>query len=333
MLRPLSLAISLAGVLSLARVAGAAPNIASVSPRGLQIGQPTTIVITGSDLPADAHVLIAGKIAGQTLKPGAKPDRVEIEVTLDAAISPGLYPIRVAGSGGVSNPVVVGVDRLPQVAFEPEPKTLPVALHGNVGAAQVLKLTLGGKKGQRLVLDVEAQRLGAGLKPVLRLYDARGTQIAWSPPRITLGGDARVEAVLPADAQYTVELHDQLYRPAGPGYFRLKLGDLHYADLALPLGATAGSKQAVRFASSNLADVVELDLTANPAPGETASPLPAADRFTGAAPRVAVTDFAELVEAAAAGGRLQELPQGPVAISGVLAAVYGAEKCDRNVRP
>src|SRR5262245_57223923 len=332
MLRPLAFVI-LVSSFALAGPASAAPNIASVSPRGLQIGQPTTLVITGSDLPADARILIAGKIAGQTLKSGAKGDRVEIEVTLDSATSPGLYPIRVAGSGGISNPIVVGVDRLPQVAFEAEPKTLPVALHGNVGAAQVLKMTLAGTKGQRLVLDLEAQRLGAGLKPVLRLYDPRGTQIAWSPPRACLGGDARVETVLPADAQYTVELHDQLYRPAGPGYFRLKIGDLQFADLALPLGATTGSKQAVRFASSNVADVVELDLTANPAPGETASPLPAADRFTGAAPRVAVTDFAELVEAAAAGGRLQELPQGPVAISGVLAAVYGAEKCDRNVRP
>ncbi|HZN33081.1 MAG TPA: hypothetical protein VFB80_04650 [Pirellulaceae bacterium] len=332
MLRPLALTI-LVSAYALAGPASAAPNIASASPRGLQIGQPTTLLITGSDLPADARVLIAGKIAGQTIKPGAKSDRVEIEVTLDPATSPGLYPIRVAGSGGISNPIVIGVDRLPQVAFETEPKTLPIALHGAVGAAQVLKMTLAGKKGQRLVLDVEAQRLGAGLKPVLRLYDARGTQIAWSPPRAIIGGDARVEALLAADAQYTVELHDQLYRPAGPGYFRLKIGDLQFADLALPLGATTGSKQAVRFASSNIPDVVELDLTANPAPGETASLLPAAERYSGAAPRIAVSDFPELVENPAAGGQLQELPAAPVAISGLLSAANEEDRFLLNVTP
>src|SRR5262245_20181125 len=290
MLRPLAFVI-LVSSFALAGPASAAPNIASVSPRGLQIGQPTTLVITGSDLPADARILIAGKIAGQTLKSGAKGDRVEIEVTLDSATSPGLYPIRVAGSGGISNPIVVGVDRLPQVAFEAEPKTLPVALHGNVGAAQVLKLTLAGKKGQRLVLDLEAQRLGSGLKPVLRLNDARGTQIAWSPPRVSIGGDARIDTVLPADAQYTIELHDELFRPTGPGYFRLKCGDLNYADLAFPLAATAGSKQAVAFASTSLRSAAELDATGANVPGETAAPLPDDERFTGAAPRVAISEF------------------------------------------
>jgi hypothetical protein len=320
-------------IISLASPALAAPTITNVSPRGLQIGQPTTLVISGSDLPADAQLIVAAKIASQTIKPGAKPDRLELDVTLDPATPPGLYPIRIAGAGGISGPLVVGVDRLPQVAFSASLDKLPVALHGTVGAGQVLKLTLAGKKDQRVVLDVEAQRLGSGLKPVVRLYDPRGTQIAWSPPRVSIGSDARIDAVLPADAQYVIELHDELYRPTGPGYFRLKVGDLNYADLALPLGATAGSKQAINFTSASLRATTELDATGAGAPGETAAPLPADERFTGAAPRVAISEFPELVEMPSAGGPVQELPQVPVGVSGVLSAAGEEDKYLLPVKP
>ena len=112
---------------------------------------------------------------------------------------------------------MLGVDRLPERAFDSSLGELPAAFSGTVGGAQVLSAKLPGKKGQRFIIDVEAQRLGSGLKPVLRLNDARGTQIAWSPPRAIIGGDARIETTLTADAEYSLELHDELYRPAGPG--------------------------------------------------------------------------------------------------------------------
>ena len=327
MLLALSCAFLLAG-----RSASAAPTIASVSPRGLQIGKPTTLVITGTEL-SDVRLLLPAPVASQSLRPGGKADRIEIEVTLAESAAPGLVPLRVAGAGGVSNPVVVGIDRLPQLPFTSTPGPLPVALHGTVNSGQVLQLTLEGKKGQRLVIDAEAQRLGSGLRPVVRLYDARGTQISWSPPRGTLGGDARALAVLPADGQYAIELHDQVYRPSGPGYFRLKLGDLQYADLAMPLGATLGSKQPLQFAAANVPSGAELDLTAVEVPGETAAALPSAERFTGAAPRVASSDFPELVETPAAGGQLQELPAAPAAVSGVLAAAGEEDRYILNVKP
>ena len=293
----------------------AAPAISNVAPRGLRIGQPTTLVISGSGLGADAKVVAPVAIAAQTVK-SAAADRLEVEITLAADVPPGIYPLRVAAASGISSPVLVGIDKLPQVAFAATVSELPVAMHGAVGGAQVLQLKLAGKQNQRLVLDVESQRLGAGLKPVIRLYDPRGKQIAWSPPHAAIGGDARIDTVLPADAEYTVELHDQLYRPAGPGFFRLKMGDLQYADLAVPLGGSAGSKQAIRFASSNITATIETDLTAQTLPGETVAALPPSDAFTGAAPRLALSDFAELTEAPkAADGQLQVLPLAPAAVS------------------
>jgi hypothetical protein len=311
----------------LAAATHAAPNLASVAPRGLQIGQPTTLVITGSDLPTDAQLLLDAKIVNQSIKPGSKPDRLEIEVTLDPETLPGLYPIRLAGAGGISGPMLIGVDRLPQPAFASSIKSLPVALSGTVGGAQVLTAKLTGKKEQRLVVDVEAQRIGSGLKPVVRLYDPRGKQIAWSPPRTVIGSDARIETLLPEEGDYTIELHDELFRPAGPGFFRMKVGELQFADLAMPLGVTAGTRQTVHLASGSLEASAEVNATGITVSGETIVPPPSTEAFTGAAPRIAVSDFPELIETASnADGKLQELPAAPVGVSGVLAAAGEEDK-------
>jgi hypothetical protein len=326
--------LALLALVPFAPAAFAAPQIASISPRGLTIGQPTTIVITGSDLAAQPQLLLPGGIAQQVVKGEAKPDRVEIEVTLAESASPGLMPLRVATATGISPAVVVGIDRLPQQTFSSEIPALPVALSGTVGGGQVLKTGFSGKAGQRLVLDVEAQRLGGGLKPVVRLYGLRGKQLAWSPPQVEIGGDARCEITLPADAEYTIELHDQLYRPAGPGFFRLKVGDLTTADFALPLAVAAGSKQTLHFPGSSVAGnpaaaSAEHDATAVSVPGETIAALPAAENLTGAAPRLAISTHPELVEAAPAEGAAaapQELSAAPVGISGVLSAASQEDK-------
>jgi hypothetical protein len=311
----------------------AAPTITSVAPRGLQIGQPTTLVIAGADLSSDVKLVSEAKVASQTVKAGAKADRVEIEVTLDSTTPAGLYAFRIANADGISSPVMLGVDRLPERAFNDKSLDLQAAYSGTVGGAQVLQSKLQGKKGQRLIIDVEAQRIGSGLNPVLRLDDARGTQIAWSPPRPVIGGDARIETTLPDDGQYTLELHDELFRPAGPGFFRLKVGDLQYADLALPMGVTAGSKQTVEYASSNVRATAELNAVEIVVPGDTVAPVPAADRLTGAAPRVAISDFPELVESPLSTGKLQELPAAPVAISGRLVDTGEEDKYLVAVKP
>ena len=109
--------VAILSAAALPHTASAAPAITSVTPRGLQIGQPTTLVITGADLSADLQLLSEAKIVSQKVKPGAKPNRVEVEIELDKATPPGLYAVRVANANGIASPIVLGVDRLPQRMF------------------------------------------------------------------------------------------------------------------------------------------------------------------------------------------------------------------------
>ncbi len=77
--------------LTLAQHAAAAPRISNVSLRGLQAGGITTVVIEGSELLPDPRIFFSAPVARQTIKEGAKRERLEVEFVLDAATPSGIY--------------------------------------------------------------------------------------------------------------------------------------------------------------------------------------------------------------------------------------------------
>lgn len=317
------LLFALAGLLGFIHNAEAAPAINNVSLRGLQIGGTTTLALQGSELAGEVKLLAPFAIAKQEVLPGASGQQVQLAITLDATVAPGIYAVRLATPTGITAPLVLGVDRLPQQPLVEQVAALPVAMSGALGGGQILKTTFAGKKDQPLVVDVEAQRIGANFKPTVRLYDSRGKQLAYSPPRHNIGGDARVAVTLPADDTYTIELHDLVYRAAGPGFFRLKVGELAYADFVLPQAIMRGSKSAVTFAATNVANgtTAEVDATADTCRAERPSAAPTATLFTGAQPGILVTEQNEAVEAPVpADGQKQTLSAVPSGVSGAIRA-------------
>ncbi|QDU28504.1 hypothetical protein ETAA8_36050 [Anatilimnocola aggregata] len=299
----------------------AAPAITNLSLRGLTAGKAVTLAIDGSELTADARVVLPVPIASQSVRPGAKANRLEIEITVDAAASPGIYLLRLATKNGISNPLAIGIDRLPQAAFSEAISSLPIALTGSLPTGQSLRSSFTGKRGETISLDVEAQRIGAAIKPVLRLLDSRGTQIAYSPPLRLLGGDARLSATLPADGTYSVELHDQLYRGTAPSHFRLKVGALQFADQALPMAVAQGSKATTRMPGSAVAEDIAVDASAFPGAGIIQVTIPeSVPHFTGGAPRLLVSNASEMVEPTRTPGQLPAMSAVPAGVSGVLTA-------------
>jgi hypothetical protein len=300
----------------------AAPQIGNLSLRGLQIGSTTTLAIDGTELGPEARLLLDLPVAKAELKPGGTANRVEFDVSLDAQVAPGIYLLRVASPSGISNAVLVGVDGLAQAPFVPELPQRPVALSGALAGSTVLTTGFAGKKGERVVVEVESRRLGAGLNPLLHLYDARHVQLAWSQGVATIAGDARIDVVLPADGHYTVELHDALFRGADPGLFRLKIGDLKYAGLVYPLAVTRGAAGALTFLASNLPAELRATLPAAAAEdiGTGPAPWPAgAAQVSGSRPKLIFSPAREIVEAPP-GDKLQEITAAPVGINGRLSA-------------
>src|SRR5262245_65040867 len=104
-----SLLSSLCLCVSVVSSQAAEPTVRNVNVRGLQVGGTTTITIDGDDLGKTPRLLFPFE-AKQTLKSGGTEKKVEFEVTLDDAVTPGLYHLRVVTEGGSSLPVVIGVD-------------------------------------------------------------------------------------------------------------------------------------------------------------------------------------------------------------------------------
>ncbi len=317
--------------------AAAAPQIDKLSLRGLQAGGVTTLVIEGSELLPEAKLWFTAPLASQTIKEGATPNRLEVELALDGQTPPGIYLLRAGSASGISTPVAVGVDNLAQIAFAPHLETVNVGVSGELTGSTVQATTFAGKAGQKLVVDVESRRLGASLNPVVRLYDAKHVQLAWAQGVESLAGDARLTATLPADATYTIELHDALYRGAAPGFFRLKIGDLQFAELVYPLGAEQGIEASFEFRGGNLPETARASSTWSLAGGRRQTTRPApwpADVgwLIGPQPGVIVSSYAELVEADAS-ETPQELTAAPVAINGRISAAGQQDRYRLAVNP
>ena len=127
-------------------VHAAEPSIRNLDIRGLQIGGSTALVVDGEELGTSPRLLLPFA-AKQTLKPGASGKRAVFDVALDAAVQPGYHHLRIATAGGVSLPVVIGVDRLPQRPLAVSVDRLPVALHGVVSGSTVVS-TLVFRQGR-----------------------------------------------------------------------------------------------------------------------------------------------------------------------------------------
>ncbi len=300
--------------------ATAAPRITNVSLRGLQAGGVTTLMIEGDELLPEPRVMLSVPVAKLSIKEGATAKRMEVEFALDGQTAGGIYLLRVASASGISESTAVAVDNLSQIAFAPQLPTLNVAMTGALEGSAVLTTSFAGKQGQRVLIEVESRRLGSKLDPVIHLYDARRVQLTWSRGVASISGDARCAATLPSDGQYTIEIHDSLYRGDRPGFFRLKAGEFHYADLVYPLAAQQGVTTNFEFASTNLAAGVLASATWSNVDGPPQifqpAPWPAGvSLLCGSRPPVIVSNHAEILEPPP-GDKLPELSATPVAVNG-----------------
>jgi hypothetical protein len=295
------------------------PVLRNLSLRGLQIGGTTTLVIDGDELGAAPRLLLPFP-ARQQLKPAsanAPKTQATFEVTLDGDVEPGYHHLRLVTDDGVSAPVVIGVDRLPQRLLGTEIEKPPVALHGIVNGSSAAEARFTGKAGEKVLVEVEAHRLGSKLRPVVRLIGPKRLQLAWAWSTPSLGGDARLAATLPEDGTYTVSVHDVEYAPPGPSFFRLRMGQWSFADQVFPFAVEKGKPARVELVG--IVAAPSIDLPAAATLGALPVPLPKDPPFSGPRPFVLVSSHPELSKQGEA-GKVQDVPAGPIGVSGRLLA-------------
>ena len=210
---------------------------------------------------------------------------IQVKIATNAAL--GDREIRLATPLALSNPLKFWVGDLPEVtkaAGKPAnpdldrylekmgrkpvapgtPKyeatvTLPVTINGQIMPGGVDRYHFTAIRGQNLIITANARSLIPYLadavpgwfEATLTIYDPKGEELV-SGERYRFRPDPVIHFEAPRDGEYTVEIHDSIYRGREDFVYRLSLGQLPFVTGIYPLGGPAGEKTTVTLTGWNL---------------------------------------------------------------------------------
>ncbi len=246
-----------------------APVITDIQPRAALPGQTIDLILIGDHV-ADATDIWTSFPGEAHFVPDEsnERDRVTCHMTLPRDTQVGVGGLRIANRSGVSSLQLFMIDDLRSVralggntSLESAQLLLwPLAVDGRIEANQHLYFTFRAGRGQRVAIDVVAQRLGSQFDPVLRVLDATGGELAFVDDTPGVGSDCRLAFEAPADAEYAIELRDLRYRGGERAFFRLRVGDFPLATVPFPMGATPGRHATLTVAGLATRDVAPLEV-------------------------------------------------------------------------
>ncbi|MFM7059474.1 MAG: hypothetical protein ACKO2P_21380, partial [Planctomycetota bacterium] len=269
----------------------------------LRPGQPAAVTVVGKQL--QGSVALWTPVG--TLRPKADADLskdqpVAFEGSLAAEAVPGIYPVRLVTSHGVSEAAWTIVDDLPFTAITAEadnrttgqPLSLPCCVNGSTAAvaSRTFKLTLA--VGQVFAAEIFARRLGSDLDPVLRLTGPDGKELVWSDDFPGLEGDCQFRFEAPVAGEYRLELRDVRYSGGARHFFHLRLARMPLTAAALPRIAAVGKPVSITDAGGSV--IGEATPPATPAEDLLAVSFRAADAEASSIAAVAVTSSPVLPE-------------------------------------
>ena len=267
------------------------PTIARIDPPGGQAGTAVRLTLHGSGL--DRKLTLHSKIPG-TLTPlsaaGAGKEYL-LEIDRDAAV--GAYPLQVESAAGLSNTRLFGISSFPEsvekesalkrhlpandTPSNAEFLEAPVTVNGTLAGADRDFYRLELSAGDVLTFEVEAQRLGSAIDPVIAVSDAEGNPVARNNDAAGIGVDARLRLQAAKSGTYFVTVHDARFSAQKTNFYRLRVGPIAFADAIFPLGWTRGETASIELSGGSLAAPRRVDAAGDSVrlPGRRVSlPLP-----------------------------------------------------------
>jgi hypothetical protein len=239
-----------------------APTISAILPPGVTVGRASEIQVKGQNLSkVEQWLFSVPGVEVREVKESA--DNSATLLVMASRESPsGLCELRALARGGLSNLALLSVDTLPQSLEKPEPnghpeKATPLAWDSVVGgiltAQDVDCYRIEAHKGQRGLFEVEAQRLGTAIDPVLTLIGPDGVSLEQARASKGFGRDARLVFTFPEDGLYYLQVHDNIYAGNDAAAYRLRARDNgRFATALFPLGGPAGWTVQVEASGGNL---------------------------------------------------------------------------------
>ena len=192
--------------------------------------------------------------------PAPRQNGNRFTVTVPADVPAGTYEVRSTGYFGLSTarPFVIapakstiiveaGVHSAPEKAIQ---IALDQTASGRSDADLVDYYKFTAKKGQRLIIHCQAERLDSRLDGLLVLSDKNGRQITRNQNHF--GRDPMIDFTPKADGEYFLGVSDALYRGGSQYHYQISLNAKPHIDFIFPPAGIPGTKGKFTLYGRNL---------------------------------------------------------------------------------
>lgn len=240
---------------------------------GLNINKATKVLFSHEGISAEIEPVkesASAKRKRRRLNDQSSPqlaDRVKLRITIAADVPCGMYDLRLQGVSGVSNMLPFEVASYPNFvennrASQRNPNrvtALPAVLCGYVTPGGVDYFNFEGEKGQTIVATVKARQMvpyiadavPGWFQPVLKIVDSEGREVAYSDD-YHHNVDPVIITTLPKNDNYTVIIHDAIYRGREDFNYRIHLGVIPFVTGRYPAYGTVGKSVKQQLEGVNL---------------------------------------------------------------------------------
>jgi hypothetical protein len=184
----------------------------------------------------------------------------QFEVVVSDDVPPGIYEVRAVSYFGLSTarPFVVApadsqeVDETGKNTSRETAQSVEVnsTVTGNVPSRGIDWYRFKAKGGQRVLVELVAERVDSRLDGQIVVYDSEGREI--SRNRDWYGRDPFLEIQSEQDQEYFLAISDILYRGGSEHFYRLSISDRPHIDFVFPPAGEPGSRNVYTVYGRNL---------------------------------------------------------------------------------
>jgi len=256
--------------LAISHAIAQSPSLSYAVPSAVAPGKTTTVNFFGENLKGATKLWTSfpAKTALATATNSNESGTVTFQIAVPKDVPVGIGAVRLATTNGVTSLLLIMVDDLPSIRSTGTNNTVaaaqaikgPIAIDGACQETRFDYYKIIARKGERLSIDVVANRLASLLDAVVRLLDGAGNELIYCDDDPAVVADSRFRHTLATAGQYVIELRDMGYQ-GGPKYrYRLRVGHFPLASSVFPPGARAGTQPKVMLVGPALDGVRPIQL-------------------------------------------------------------------------